>query len=112
MSGQVTPAGGIDAARTVAPAPAEGGRTTRQVVNKVWGATGGTAVGGAVATLVVWWLDANHVLTAGDLPETIKGAVATLVTTAFSFLGGYYTRPGSDEIVTRDAGGSPASGRP
>jgi len=62
--------------------------------------------------LLVWWLDANHLLAAGDLPETIKGAITTLVTTGFSFLGGYYTRPGSDEVVIQDAAGIPASGRP
>jgi hypothetical protein len=112
MGEQVSHIGVAGSATTVASAPARAGRTTGQVVNKVWGSTGGTVLGGAIATLLVWWLDVNHILTAGDLPEAVKAAIGTVVTTVFAFLGGYFTRPGSDEAVTRDSTGSPASGKP
>jgi hypothetical protein len=82
------------------------------VVNKVWAATGGSAIGGAVATLVVWYLDTNRILSADALPTTVTSAISTLISTLAAFGSGYYVRPGANVVAVLDASGRPASGTP
>ena len=79
------------------------------VVNKVWAATGGSAIGGAVATLVVWYLDTNRILTLDALPTTVTSAISTLISTLAAFGSGYYVRPGANEVAVLDTSGRPVS---
>jgi hypothetical protein len=79
------------------------------VVNKVWAATGGSAIGRAVATLVVWYLDSNHILSPDALPTTVTSAISTLISTLAAIGSGYYVRPGREEVAVMDGSGRPVS---
>jgi hypothetical protein len=70
--------------------------------NKVWAATGGSAFGGAVGTVLNWYLDTNHVLSPSPIPEPVQGAITTIVATALAFGFGWIVRPGQTEEILPD----------
>ena len=71
---------------------------------KVVGATTGSAIGGALSVIVLWILDSGMQQLSINAPTEVKDSFTVVFTTVFTFLGGYYTRPGSDEAVTMENG--------
>jgi len=76
---------------------------TRTPTNKTLAATGGSAVGGAIATIVIYLIEQHS----SKLPEPVAGAITVLIASAVTFLAGYLTPPGTSEGVVRD----PESGK-
>ena len=79
-------------------------------VPKVQGASVGTIIGGALAILLIGILKRNDV----ELSEIEAGAVQTIITTIFTFIGGYLTPPqgfGSDTTGSGDDQGFPPTAR-
>jgi hypothetical protein len=73
--------------------------------NKAVAATGGSAIGAAIATLIVYWIDPTN-----TLPGTISGAITTLVTATVTLVAAWVTPPGANEAVVNTADG-PRSAR-
>jgi hypothetical protein len=67
--------------------------------NKAVAATGGSAIGAAVATILLYLFDPHQ-----SLPAGVSTAVTTLVTAVVTLAAAYFTPPGSNEavIVTPD----------
>ncbi|KAB0677580.1 hypothetical protein [Aureimonas leprariae] len=67
--------------------------------NKAIAATGGSAVGAAIATVILYLLDPNN-----QLPGAVTTAITTLVTAVVTLAAAYFTPPGSNEaiIMTQD----------
>lgn len=70
---------------------------TTAPTKKVVAATGGAAVGPALALLICW--GANHFLHAG-IPDDVQDALAIVASALISFVAGYYTSPDANETVT------------
>lgn len=68
--------------------------------NKAVAATGGSAVGAAIAILLLYAIDP-----AGALPSAVSAAITTLVTAMATLGAAYFTPPGSNEAVVRTADG-------
>lgn len=67
---------------------------SRMPTNKAVAATGGSAVGAAISTLLVYGIELNHAL-----PDTVSGAITTLVTAAVTLAAAYFTPPGTNETI-------------
>lgn len=74
---------------------------TSAPTNKAVAATGGSAIGAAVSTIVLYLLDPN-----GHLPQEVKVAITTLVTAIITLAAAYYTPPGASEAVVQAPDGS------
>jgi hypothetical protein len=61
------------------------------VERKVAAATGGSAVGVALAGLILWLLGA-YVFTSGPVPDALAFAVVTLLPVGLTLAGGYLAR--------------------
>jgi hypothetical protein len=72
---------------------------TAQPTPKVLGATGGSALGAAVATLINWALDNYHLPSSQTLPPNVLTSITVITTALFTFLSGYYTRPAPTQTV-------------
>lgn len=68
--------------------------------NKAVAATGGSAIGAAISTLVIFTLDPNH-----QLPGEVTTAVTTLVTASVTLAAAYFTPPGANEAVAMTSDG-------
>jgi hypothetical protein len=68
--------------------------------NKTLAATGGSAVGAALATILLYLIDPES-----KLPQPVQVAVTTLMTAAITFIAGYFTPPGAREAVVQTADG-------
>ena len=80
--------------------------STLAPTNKAIAATGGSAFGAALATLLLYALDP-----AGDkLPPSVAGAVTTIVTALVTLAAAYFTPPGASEVVIARYDGSLVSG--
>jgi len=74
--------------------------------NKAVAATGGSAFGAAITTLVI------HALPGGaDYSPEVKAALATVITALVTGLAAYFTPPGAAEAVFRAADGASVSGK-
>lgn len=94
-------AGGIAAGRTLGQ--------TAAPQRKVIAATGGAAVGSAVALIVTWILGGAFAKLGLPFPENIQSAFNTVFTTLSAFMFGYYTSPDIGEAVTLDVAGNPVA---
>jgi multisubunit Na+/H+ antiporter MnhB subunit len=83
-----------------------GAQKTNVPTNKTLAATGGSVVGSAIATIVLYMVEQHW----GKLPEAVSGAVTVLVTAIVTFIAGYFTPHGANEVVLQVAGNL-ASGR-
>lgn len=79
-------------------------QVTAQPTPKVLGATGGSAVGTAIATLITWALNNYHVLSSQALPSEVLTSVTVIVTAIVTFLAGYYVRPSPTQTVIQQGG--------
>ena len=79
---------------------------TNAPTNKTLAATGGSAVGSAIATIALYLYDPQS-----QLPATVQVAATTLVTAIVTFIAGYFTPPGASEGVVRTATGRVAAAR-
>jgi hypothetical protein len=68
--------------------------------NKTIAATGGSAVGAAASTIILYLIDPKS-----QLPPPVQVAVTTLLTAFLTFIAGYLTPPGATEGVIRTAEG-------
>jgi hypothetical protein len=73
---------------------------TRAPQKKVIAATGGAALGSAIAVILMWIIDSLFKQLGISMPDEVRTALTTVFTTISTFAGGYYTPPGSDEVVT------------
>lgn len=78
---------------------------------KVMGATTGAAVGSALAVIAGWAIVSALESVGVTPPANVIAALGVVLTTIFTFAGGYYTPPGSDERVLTTAGGATVSAR-
>lgn len=67
---------------------------SRAPTNKAVAATGGSAIGAAISTIVLFALDPRH-----GLPGEVTTAVTTLVTASVTLAAAYFTPPGANEAV-------------
>ena len=67
---------------------------SRTPTNKAVAATGGSAMGAAISTLLLYGIELNP-----PLPDTVSGAISTLVTAAVTLAAAYFTPPGTNETV-------------
>lgn len=67
---------------------------------KTVAATGGSAVGAALSTVLLYWYDPTN-----QVPEGVRTAITVLVSAGVTFLAGYFTPPSSREAVVKDASG-------
>lgn len=65
--------------------------STGPIEQKVKVATGGSAVGVALAGLILWLLD-EYAYTSGPIPDPLSFAVVTLLPIGLTFAGGYLAR--------------------
>lgn len=79
---------------------------TAAPTNKAVAATGGSAFGAAVATLLLWALGLK------DLPEEVQAAIVTIVTALVTAAAAYFTPPGSHEAVIMTADGPQTARQP
>src|SRR5262249_27073094 len=91
-----------DSGMTVPTPPAP--RITATPTPKVLGATGGSAVGTAVATLITWALDNYHLLSTQQLPAELQTSVTVIVTAVITFLVGYYVSPSPSQTTVQQDG--------
>ncbi|MHB8285991.1 MAG: hypothetical protein ACYDD1_15120 [Caulobacteraceae bacterium] len=76
---------------------------TTAPTKKVVAATGGAAVGPALALLICW--AANRFLpTADAIPQDVQDALAIVASVLVSFIAGYYTSPDANETVASVSG--------
>ena len=75
--------------------------------NKTLAATGGSAVGAAVATIALFLIDPKGT----KLPPTVSGSVTVLTTAFVTFIAGYFTPPGAGEGIVKSASGQAVSAR-
>ena len=62
--------------------------------NKAVAATGGSAIGAALSTLVLYGFDPHQ-----HLPAAVATAITTLVTACVTLAAAYFTPPGGNESV-------------
>jgi hypothetical protein len=72
---------------------------TNSPKNKVIAATGGAAIGSAVAVILTWIVTAAFTKVGISLPENVSNAFSVIFTTITTFLAGYYTPAGANEGV-------------
>src|SRR4051794_26670979 len=87
------------------PSPPAQAQITSQPTNKVLGAAGGSAVGTAIASLIVWGLDNYHLLSAQPLPDKVQTSITVIVTAVITFAGGYYVRPNPTQTTLKGSDG-------
>lgn len=74
---------------------------TRQIVsssaptNKAVAATGGSAFGAALATIVIYFLELASIVP----PDSVKAAISTILTALVTLGAAYFTPPGAGEVV-------------
>ena len=89
------------------PEPANpNAQPTNTPTNKTVAATGGSVVGGALATIVLYLVDPQN-----TIPQPVQGAITTLAVAIVTFIAGYLTPPGSSEGVIRTVEGRVMSAR-
>jgi len=73
---------------------------TAAPTNKSVAATGGSAFGAAVATIILYFLRDY------ELPEDVKTAIITIITAVVTAAAAYFTPPGTNEavLVTSEGG--------
>ena len=79
---------------------------TNAPTNKTLAATGGSAVGAAMATIILYFIDPNS-----QIPQPVQVAVTTLLTAVVTFIAGYMAPPGATEGVIRTAEGQVVAAR-
>jgi hypothetical protein len=77
--------------------------------NKVVAATGGAAVGSAIAVILTWILSSFLKRYNIDLPNEVTTAFNAIFTSVGTFAAGYYVPPGTSEGVIIAADGSAKS---
>jgi hypothetical protein len=68
--------------------------------NKTFAATGGSVVGSAIATIVLYVLQ-SYMTT--PLPQTVEGAITIVVTALFTFAAGWFTPHGAKEAIMQSS---------
>jgi hypothetical protein len=81
---------------TIQPLPSRVEQQSLAPTNKAVAATGGTAVGGAIATIVIHVLNG---ITGGDISADLASAITTLVGVIVAGGAAYYTPPGARDGV-------------
>jgi hypothetical protein len=90
------------------PEPANpNAQPTNAPTKKTIAATGGTVVGGAIATIILYLIEKYW----GKLPDTVSEAVTVLVSAVFTFSASYFTPHGAMEGIVKDASGRVMSAR-
>ena len=74
--------------------------------NKVVAATGGAAVGAALAIILTWAIQKAGV----DVPANVADALSVVITAILTFLSGWSMPPGAGEVNLMARDGSIASG--
>lgn len=70
--------------------------------NKAVAATGGSAFGAAVSTLVLWGMRSGLGWT---IPDSVEAAITTIITGLLTLSAAYYTPPGASEAVVQTPDG-------
>jgi hypothetical protein len=91
------------------PATQENFRQTTAPKNKVVAATGGAAVGSAIAVILTWILSSVLQGYNIDLPTQVTSAFTAIFTSVGTFVAGYYMPPGASEGVIIAPDGSAKS---
>ena len=76
---------------------------TSSPARKVVGASAGAGIGGVSAGLILWALGAY--VFHGDVPEAVSAFVIAVVPLVLSFVGGYFTKRSTDELMVPAPGG-------
>jgi len=82
--------GEIGGQAPVAVAAPDVGNTVR-VGAKVMAATGGSALGSAIATILNWYLDSHHILGPDPIPPPVQGAIGLVIASLVAFASGWAT---------------------
>ncbi len=79
------------------PAPANP-QQTNVPTNKTLAATGGSVVGAALATIIIYVIEPHS----GKLPEAVSGAITVLMSATVTFIAGWLTPHGANEVILKD----------
>src|SRR4051812_12784557 len=82
-------------ANPVQPTPSPQKQSTPSPQKKVIAATGGAAVGSALATLILFLL--KRIFGEANVPAEVSGALNVIFTSIFTLSAGYYTPPAASE---------------
>lgn len=82
-------------------------QATNTPTNKTLAATGGSVVGSAISTIVIYLIERKW----GKLPEPVSGAIGILITAVVTFVAGYFTPHGANEAIIKNAAGQLVSAR-
>ncbi len=82
-------------------------KPTKVPTNKTLAATGGSAVGGAIAIITVYVIEQHW----GKLPQTVVGAITALISAIVTLIAGWLMPHGANEVIMKDASGKMVSGR-
>ena len=80
---------------------------TNVPTNKTLAATGGSVVGGALATIIIYFIEQHS----GKLPDPVASAITVLMSAVVTFMAGWLTPHGANEVIMKDASGKSVSGR-
>lgn len=69
--------------------------------NKTLAATGGSVVGGSLASIIIYMIEQHS---GAPLPEAVSGAATVLVSAAVTFLAGWLTPHGANEHIMPESG--------
>ena len=73
---------------------------------KVMAASGGSAVGGALGTIITWIIVSNNLIGPPPIPEDVHTAITAVITAGcgalVALLSGYFTRPQPNMAVIYD----------
>ena len=83
--------GGAAPVAAVAEVVSPESSNTARVGAKVMAATGGSALGSAIATILNWYLDSHHILGQNPIPPPVQGAIALVIASLVAFVGGWAT---------------------
>lgn len=75
--------------------------------NKTFAAAGGSALGAAIATILLYLIEQYW----GKLPETVSGAATILISVTVTFIAGFFVPHGANEGIMKDENGNVVSAR-
>lgn len=90
------------AAGTITNSAQVGAQPTNAPTNKVWAATGGSAIGTPLGTVLVYFLEQ----VAGPMPDNVKTALVAVFATVATLALGWVVPPGKCETVVQTQDGA------
>jgi hypothetical protein len=81
-------------------------KATNVPTDKTLAATGGSALGSALAIIIVYVIEQHS----GKLPMAVASAVTTVISATVAFIAGCATPQGANEVIMQRANGNLVSG--